>query len=81
MAKARYMLHVEHGEAIMGHFMVDDLGAGYNTKADSMLRTKRTGGPDTPKFLLTDETPKADGEPREELGRMITSNPDSREPR
>ena len=44
LAKARYMPHVEHSEAIMGHFMVDDLGAGYNTKADSMLRTKRTGG-------------------------------------
>ena len=75
LAKARYMPHVEHSEAIMGHFMVDDLGSGYNTKADSMLRTKRTGGPDTPKFLLTDETPKAGAEPREELGRMITANP------
>ena len=36
----------------MGHFMVDDVGTGYNTKADSMLRIERTGGPNTPKFIL-----------------------------
>jgi hypothetical protein len=70
----RYIPHVENTTAIMGHFYVDDLGAGYNTKADSMLRTKRTGGPDTPKFLLTDETPRADAEPRAELGRLLTGN-------
>src|SRR5204863_8289404 len=28
MAQARYMPHVEHSEAIMGHFMVDDWGNG-----------------------------------------------------
>ncbi|MES1257397.1 MAG: DUF1553 domain-containing protein [Acidobacteriota bacterium] len=74
LAQTRYMPHVEHSEAIMGHFMVDDQGNGYDTKSDSMLRTKRTGGPSTPKFLLTDEAPAPGAEPREELGRMLTAN-------
>lgn len=75
LAKTRYMPHVESKAAVMGHFMVDDLGAGYNTKADSMLRTRRSGGPNTPKFLLTGEAAQPDAEPREELARMLTSNP------
>src|SRR5258708_11973503 len=59
----------------MGHFIVDDLGPGYNTKADSMLRMKRMGGAGTPKFILTDETIPAGAEPRAELARMMTSHP------
>ncbi len=75
LAKSRYIPHVEHSEAIMGHFLVDDWGDGYDTKSDSMLRTKRTGGPNTPQFLLTGEPAKPDVDPREELGRMMTANP------
>lgn len=75
LSKSRYVPHVENSAAIMGHFLVDDKGAGYDTHADSMLRTKRTGGPNTPKFLLTDEPARPEAEPREELGRMLTSNP------
>ncbi|MDQ6705380.1 MAG: DUF1549 and DUF1553 domain-containing protein [Acidobacteriota bacterium] len=75
LARTRYIPHVEHSAAVMGHFLVDDSGAGYDTKADSMLRTKRTGGPNTPKFLLTDEAARPDAEPRHELGRMLTENP------
>lgn len=71
----RYIPHVERTEAIMGHFLVDDLAAGYNTKADSMLRMKRLGGPGTPKFILNDETIPEGAEPRAELARMITSHP------
>jgi hypothetical protein len=71
----RYIPHVENKGAVMGHFLVDDWGKDYDTKADSMLRTKRTGGPNSPKFLLTDEPARPDAEPREELGRMMTSNP------
>ena len=59
----------------MGHFLVDDEGSGYDTKADSMLRTRRTGGPNTPKFLLTDEAARPGVDPREELGRMLTADP------
>lgn len=75
LAHMRYVPHVENSAAVMGHFLVDDQGAGYDTKADSMLRTKRTGGPNTPKFLLTDEAAKPGAEPREELARMLTSHP------
>lgn len=71
----RYIPHVEKSAAVMGHFLVDDFGGPYNTKAESMLRTKRSGGPNTPKFVLTNATPTADAEPRESLGRMLTSHP------
>src|SRR5206468_3598302 len=46
-----------------------------DTRAASMLRTPRTGGPNTPKFLLTDETARPDADPRDELARMLTANP------
>jgi hypothetical protein len=72
---ARYIPHVENREAKMGHFLVDDQAPGYNTKADSMLRIKRWGGPGTPKFVLTDEMPRQEVDPRGELARMLTSHP------
>jgi hypothetical protein len=72
---ARYIAHIEHREAIMGHFSVDDASPGYDTKGDSMLRIKRFGGPNAPKFILTNELAKPGAEPREELGRMLTSHP------
>jgi hypothetical protein len=75
LARTRYIAHLESSKVIMGHFLVDDFGAGYDTKADSMLRTKRTGGPNTPKFLLTDEPARLNVDPREELARMLTANP------
>jgi hypothetical protein len=75
LGNTRYIPHVERTEAIMGHFVVDDLAPGYDTKADSMLRMKRLGGPGTPKFILSDEKIAAGAEPREELARMMTSHP------
>ena len=75
LAHTRYIPHVESSAAVMGHFLVDDGGSGYDTKADSMLRTKRSGGPNAPKFLLTDESPQSGTEPRDELARMLTANP------
>jgi hypothetical protein len=71
----RYIPHVERSEAQMGHFIVDDLAPGYDTRGDSMLRIKRFGGASTPKFLLTDEVAKSGVEPRAELARMLTSHP------
>jgi len=59
----------------MGHFIVDDLGRGYDTKSQSMLRIERSGGPSQPKFMLTDELPRRGAEPREELARLLTSHP------
>jgi hypothetical protein len=75
MGRTRYVPHVEKKEAVMGHFMVDDLGPGYNTKGDSMLRIKRFGGPADPKFILTGELARPGVLPREELARMLTSHP------
>jgi hypothetical protein len=73
--RTRYIVHLEHSKVQMGHTLVDDLGPGYDTKAPSMLRTPRTGGPNTPKFLLTDEAARPDVDPREELARMLTAHP------
>ncbi len=75
LGNTRYIPHVERTEAIMGHSVVDDLARGYDTRAESMLRIKRMGGPGTPKFLFTDELPRPGADPREELARMITGNP------
>lgn len=71
----RYMMYWSNGQPISGEFLIDDAGDGYKTKSGSMIRVPRFGGPSTPKFILTDETPKAGAEPREELARMITSHP------
>jgi hypothetical protein len=75
LGHTRYIPHVEKKEAVMGHFGVDDLGPGYDTKANSLLRIKRWGGPGTPKFVLTDEPSRAGLPPRDELARMTTSHP------
>jgi hypothetical protein len=75
LGRTRYIPHVEKSEAVMGHFVVDDLAPGYDTKGESMLRNKRTGGPNTPKFLFTDELPKDGADPRDELARMLTGSP------
>jgi hypothetical protein len=75
LGHTRYIPHVERSEALMGHFIVDDLGRGYDTKSPSMLRIGRSGGPSEPKFMLTDELPRRGTEPREELARMLTSHP------
>jgi hypothetical protein len=75
MGKVRYIPHVEGKEAKMGHFTVDDYAPGYDTKGDSMLRIKRFGGPNAPKFILTDEAPRPGFEEREEMARMMTSHP------
>ena len=44
LGNTRYIPHVEKTQAIMGHFIVDDLAPGYDTKGDSMLRMARFGG-------------------------------------
>jgi uncharacterized protein DUF1553/uncharacterized protein DUF1549 len=75
LGHTRYIPHVERSEALMGHFVVDDLAVGYDTKSQSMLRIDRSGGPSDPKFILTDESPRRGAEPREELAHMLTSHP------
>jgi hypothetical protein len=75
LGKTRYIPHTEDTQAVMGHFVVDDLAPGYDTKGGSMLRTPRWGGPNTPAFPLTGEKAREGAEPREELGRMLTAHP------
>jgi hypothetical protein len=75
LGRTRYIPHVENTEAIMGHSITDDLGPGYDSEGTSILRMQRLGGPESPKFLLTDEEPNAEADPRDELARMLTSNP------
>lgn len=75
LGKTRYVPHVEKTEAQMGHFLVDDAAAGYDSKADSMLRIKRRGGPGSPKFVLNDEVARSGVAPRDELARMTTAHP------
>lgn len=75
LGRTRYIPHVERTEAIMGHFIVDDLAPGYNAKSDSILRIKRSGGATPlPKFLLTDEAARPGADPRDELARLLTSH-------
>jgi hypothetical protein len=73
--RTRYIQWIDNTEFRMGLVTVDDLGTGYNTKESSMLRMNRNGGPNNPKFILTDEAARPDREPREELARMITAHP------
>jgi hypothetical protein len=75
LGRTRYIPHLEKKEAVMGHFSVDDLGPGYDTKAESMLRIKRWGGQGTPKFILTDTLARTGADPRDEMARMTTSHP------
>jgi hypothetical protein len=74
MGHTRYIPHVENAEAIMAHFVVDDLATGYDTKGATMLRMGRLGGPNEPKFILTGETADPDADPRDELARMMTAD-------
>jgi hypothetical protein len=71
----RYIQWIDATEFRMGLITVDDYGKGYDTKEESMLRMKRTGGPNAAKFILTDELARPGYEPRDELARMLTSHP------
>ena len=73
--QTRYIQWIDETEFRMGLITVDDLGAGYNSSEASMLRIKRMGGANTPKFILTDEAAQPEEDPREELARMLTAHP------
>lgn len=75
LGNTRYIPHVEKTQAVMGHFIVDDLAPGYDAKSDSILRIKRFGRPAVPKFVLTNEAARPGVDPRDELARMLTSHP------
>jgi hypothetical protein len=75
LGNSRYLMYWEHGKPQSGEFLIDDHNPGYNTKGASMIRVPRFGGPNNPAFILTGEKPKPGAEPREELGRLLTADP------
>ncbi len=75
LGNSRYLMYWEHGKPQSGEFLLDDGNPGYDTKGGSMIRVPRFGGPNNPAFILTGEQPKSGAEPREELGRLLTANP------
>jgi hypothetical protein len=75
LGNSRYLMYWEHGKPQSGEFLIDDQNPGYNTKGASMIRVPRFGGPSNPAFILTGEQPKPGAEPREELGRLLTADP------
>jgi hypothetical protein len=65
----------ENGFQANTEYTVDDVvDEGYPTKGESIVRVPRTGGPNTPAFLLTGEPAKPGIEPRDELARMLTAD-------
>jgi hypothetical protein len=75
IGNSRYLMYWEYGKPQSGEFLIDDHSDGYNTRGASMIRVPRFGGPNTPAYLMTGEKPRPGLEPRAELGRMITSDP------
>ncbi len=75
LGHSRYLMYWEHGKPQSGEFLIDDANAGYDTKGASMIRVPRFGGASDAAFILTGERPRATAEPREELGRMLTADP------
>lgn len=75
LGHTRYLMYWEDGKPQSGEFMIDDANPAYDTKGKSMIRVPRFGGSNDPAFILTGEKPEAGAEPREELARLITSNP------
>ncbi len=75
LGKTRYMMYWEDGDVKANEFLIDDLSPGYDTSGESMLRVARWGGESSPKFLLTDESPRDGEHPRDALARILTAHP------
>jgi hypothetical protein len=73
--KTRMIMNWEDGFQANTEYTVDDVvEEGYPTKAESIVRVPRTGGPNQPAFLLTGEAARPGAEPRDELARILTSD-------
>jgi Protein of unknown function (DUF1549)/Protein of unknown function (DUF1553) len=75
LGRTRYLMYWENGKPQSGEFLVDDYNPGYDTKGPSMIRVPRLGGPQVAAFILNGEPSRPGKEPREELGRLLTSHP------
>lgn len=74
LGSTRYLMYWEDGDVKANEFLIDDLAPGYDTAGASMLRIARWGGESSPKFLLTDETPREGENPREAFARILTDH-------
>jgi hypothetical protein len=72
--RTRQIMNWENGYQANTEYTVDDLGPGYDTKAESIVRMPRSGGLGQPKFLLTGEGPRPGLNERDELARILTGN-------
>lgn len=76
--KTRQIMNWENGYQANTEYTVDDVGAEYDPKAESILRVPRRGGDASPRFLLTGERPKPGENYRDALARIMTSHPQFR---
>ena len=76
--KTRQIMNWENGYQANTEYTVDDIGADYDSKADSIVRVPRRGGDATPRFILTGERPQPGENYRDALARMLTSHPQFR---
>ena len=76
--KTRQIMNWENGYQANTEYTVDDVGAEYDPKAESILRVPRRGGDASPRFLLSGERPKPGENYRDALARIMTSHPQFR---
>jgi streptogramin lyase len=70
----RQIMNWENGYQANTEYTVDDVGPGYDTKAESIVRMPRSGGSGQPRFVLTGESPRPGFSERDELARILTGN-------
>lgn len=76
--KTRQIMNWENGYQANTEYTVDDAGAPYDPKAESIVRVPRRGGDASPRFILSGERPRPDEGNREALARIMTSHPQFR---
>jgi DNA-binding beta-propeller fold protein YncE len=70
----RQIMNWENGYQANTEYTVDDVGPGYDTRAESIVRMPRSGGSGLPRFVLSGETPRPGFSERDELARILTGN-------
>ena len=76
--KTRQIMNWENGYQANTEYTVDDTGAPYDSKAESIVRVPRRGGDASPRFILTGERPKDGESDRDALARIMTGHPQFR---
>jgi len=76
--KTRQIMNWENGYQANTEYTVDDLGAEYAAKGDSIVRVPKRGGDASPRFILGGERPRPGENHRDALARILTSHPQFR---